>query len=294
MARRRRHRRRWTTSVAALIVLVGVGVMVAANDDTSEPAVLSSGPEDDASIPGEQLPVIGTETIATSGMVGDVRWELVAYRTTATEDGLERVCSELRTPAYIGPQSCLPVDPGRLGGWAFVEYVAGAPLIVVAAAPGNDVTVDGTSIPGLNHDLGLPVRLGAHLLEGDGPFTMSTGSIVSLLSVVPHGDGTRQPVATPALTGIFWERLTSDDPAQDGWIPVATSPVGQVGYLNPVDYLLRDVGAIPGEEPDPVDPPPIYDAEGHRIGWLTCGSFSTERERSCEDVDVTTTVGPEG
>lgn len=241
-------------------------------------------------MPGARLPVVGPEETVSSIDVHQRRWELVAYRTSPTELGYERVCSEFRTGGATddgqrGPQSCFPVpaSPGSGPAWAFVEVVDGRSVFVVATVATSAVvatSLDGETLAGLDHhDLPVRFRVGA---LGDGSHTVVQGTStyqVSAISGPPPkpGNGTRQVVAVSSTEGVFWERLVSDDPEEDGWIPVVGQNLDGVGYLNPVE-LLDDLPPLgPLAQPTPA---PVYDANGDRIGWWTC-SFSTERLSTC-------------
>jgi hypothetical protein len=271
-----------------LLAAVGAFVSSVLVDGPTE--VTAASWEEDASVPGVRLPVMGpVETVSTID-VNQRRWELVAYRTSPTDLGYQRVCSEFRTggataPRQRGPQSCLsvPASPGSGPAWAFVEVVDGQSVFVVATVATSDVVdtaLDGETLTGPDqHD--LPVRYSVGAL-GEGSHTVVHGTStyhVSAISGPPArpGDGTRQVVAVSSTEGAFWERLVSDDPQEDGWVPVVGKDLDDVGYLNPVE-LLDDVPPLgPLAQPAPA---PVYDAQGNRVGWWTCG-FSTERVSTC-------------
>src|SRR3546814_15662872 len=93
----------------------------------------------------------------------------------------------------------------------------------------------------------------------------------------PPGNGTRAVHALPSLEGAHWERLTSDKPPEDGWIPVAGGDEGVAGYLNPVDMMTE----LP-ISPDSDQPPQVDQArsEERRVG-KEC--VSTCRPRGAPD-----------
>src|SRR3546814_16317086 len=91
--RRRRLFRRAGLGACGAAALIGMGLVVVAPDDDAPPAALASvGWEDDASIPGPELPVLGDEVIVASGEIGEVTWDLVASRTSPNADGAARGC----------------------------------------------------------------------------------------------------------------------------------------------------------------------------------------------------------
>src|SRR3546814_11923791 len=176
--RRRRLFRRAGLGACGAAALIGMGLVVVAPDDDAPPAELASvGWEEDGSIPGPELPVLGDEVIVASRAIGDVTWDLVAYRTSPNADGAERVCSEFRTDE-AGPQSCLPVDTTRVSGlrWSFSEVVAGASMYVSAVTPGTSVLLDGAPLEGLAEAGDLPVTFGVGRLDVIGDQTVSIRS----------------------------------------------------------------------------------------------------------------------
>lgn len=294
--RRRRRTLRGVSLVAALAVgAIGVDRLV------PDPPALQVASGDHAGAPVPRLAPVGLETAVASGTLADgVRWEMVAYEVVAADDRSERrFCTELRSDVD-GPQSCFPVvdNPSSSIRWSFTERHHGALFLVVASDPGVVATLDGVPLePGPAQD-GLPVRLAATILPvGETAWLSDSmsrgGTSVNLDSESLFGmeaAGARRPYSSPAIPGIFFERLTSDDPAGDGWIGWLDEKGGVIGYLNPSDFHELQPppdpeGGLRQEE----KPDPVYDAEGWRIAWMIDGCiYRSDPSTECNSPTPTT------
>src|SRR3546814_11250805 len=86
--RRRRLFRRAGLGACGAAALIGMGLVVVAPDDDAPPAELASvGWEDDASIAGPALPVLGDEVTVAAGGVGGVTWDRVRSGGRSVGDG---------------------------------------------------------------------------------------------------------------------------------------------------------------------------------------------------------------
>lgn len=294
--------RGWMIAAAAVVVLaIGVALLwtdeedaaVVAGPDSSVGADESLSWEDDASLSGPELPRVGETVEAASGSAEGLAWTLVAYRTTDAPGGEARFCTEVQVEGGQAPQSCFPLQDHDVPAvkWSFSEVLPNhSVLFVVAVAPSLVVTLNEVPIDGIDRDLGLPFRLGTAVL-GPGQIWFSDGNgmssvngpddVVGAPGVVP---GSRFMSILPGVVGATFERLTSDDPATDGWPQVLTDDPAVFGYINPVG--IGDPGSGPPGGIPEQGPEPVYDAAAQRVGWWSDCGFSRERDDDCDDASV--------
>jgi hypothetical protein len=278
-----------TVLVLVSLASVGTSLLVRSeSDDSGNFAIAGEARRSDDPVP--RLDAIGPEVLIREGTSRGNLWRLIGYEVAAAAGRSERrVCTEFRSEVR-GPQSCFPiVEPAPAVRWAFTERVAGATVLVIAAQPGADVTLDGAPIwlnssplSGFEGDLGLPVFIAAvrvdrgsevavewpggemHFGDGSNRGTRANGArLVSFTSV-----------ETP---GIFLERPTSASPVRDRWGRVTVGRTGEIGFLNPLDQLLTLAGHPDGRP----HTAPVYDQEGNRVA--TCNRLFPIEERDDGD-----------
>lgn len=278
---RRRRRAVVGGCVATLLGVVAIGVDRRLPD--SPPLEVATGEHSAAPVP--TLANIGPEMVVASGTLADgTDWRAVVYEVAPAEGRSEpRFCTELRSEVD-GPQSCFPVFDNPDSGiqWSYVERHAGELFLVVATDPATVAELDDVPLDPQAGQDGLPVRLAVALLsEKDDGYWLQDGPDGGGGSIGADGasgmaaPGVRLQGTLPAIPGVFFERLTSDNPERDRWVSVFDGQ-GSVGYINPSDF--HDLPTLPeGGSGLPVEeqPDPVYDSSGQRIAWFDGCVYTT-------------------
>lgn len=286
LSRASRRRRRARLAGVAVAAAAAVGGLVGGQALLRPETTITAG--ESATDGSPVLAATGTATtVATGSVDGSRSWQLVAYPVSSAPGRTEtRLCTEFRGAAD-GPQSCFPVMPGG-SGWAFVERHLGHLFLVVAAEPEVSLQLDDRPLTAAPGQEGLPVRFFVTELPDDpeyrGWLTSDAGAGQAVGGpMFMEAEGSRQLLAHPAAPGVALERLTSKDPAADGWPVVGGSSGGVAGYLNP-----GDLDGLPGDEPTPM---PVYGEDGEQIGIFGACGFQTDPEAACDNTPTTTENG---
>ena len=279
-----RRRRRAVASACGATILGVVAIGVDRLLPDPPPLEVATGGHSAAPVP--TLANIGPEMVVASGTLADgTDWRAVVYAVAPAEGRSEpRFCTELRSEVD-GPQSCFPVADNPHTGirWSYGERHAGELFLVVATDPATVAELDGVPIDPQAGQDGLPVRLAVALLpENDDGYWLQDGPDGGGGSIGANGapgmaaPGARLQWASPAIPGVFFERLTSDNPERDGWVGVFDG-AGDVGYVNPSDFY--DLPTLPGGGsglPVEEQPDPVYNSSGQRIAWFNGCVYTTK------------------
>lgn len=159
-----------------------------------------------------RLAPIGPEVVAAEGSIGRTTWQLVVYEVAPAPDQPERrFCYELRGERSPS-QSCFPLRPdGVKEKWLYAERDLGRWFLLGATAKGAPTELTdarGTSVALQRFDEpALPVQVLVTVLPDrfEGRLTIPDGGWSSIGIGGPAPGGTRQPMATPGLPGVYPE-----------------------------------------------------------------------------------------